>query len=327
MAQIINFPMVQNPPILMADISRYQANLSDPNNIIHFDFDKYYNKGGRIIMIRSTVANAGQDYEYPYNLQQVKRKKMLLQVYGYLKLWHNIANQVAAFLDDIAQAKDTVGDLFVSAKMDIEENEGLTVNEFLNAYDGCVSKIRKGGYNGILETYTSALKFNKFMGKNKSDLAKNTELHVAHYYTGIDPHRIPVVRPYTPDNWALINNPKEPTWWQFDTYDGGFDWGSNGDNEIDLSWFTKGGGTYASFKKLYGVDLPVAVTPVPIPVGEYATILVASSSIRYDPVLEPNTLFAKAISGKKVKLVENGAVVNGYRPVVAWIYDKNIKPI
>lgn len=321
--------MNQNPPIIMGDISAYNADRQDLNNIKHFDFDKYYNKGGRVILMRSRVANAGQDYEYPYNLVTATTKKLLIQIYGYIKLWHNVPNQVAGLLDDIAQAKDVAGSLFISVKVDIEENDGLTINEFLNAYDGLISKLRKGGYDGLLETYTSAGKFNQFMGKNKSDLAKNTELHVAHYFTGIDPFHIPVQRPYVPDNWALISNPHEPAWWQFDTYDGGFDWGSNGDNEIDFSWFTKGGGTYPSFKKLYNVDLPVAVLPIPVPVGKYGIITVNGSSVRFSPTLvQPganDNLFAKATVNKKVKLIEGEAVVNGYRKVEAWVYDKNIK--
>jgi hypothetical protein len=281
-------------------------------------------------LYRSRVAASGNDYEFPYNLKTATQEDLYQQIYLYLKLWHNIPNQVDGFLDDIAQVKDTAGPLFLSAKIDVEENDGMSINSFLSALDGVISKLRKG-YDGILEIYTSASKMNRFLGKSKSDLVKNTLLHVSHFFTGIDIDRVPLVRPYIPDVWALINNPVEPAWWQVDTYDGGFDWGSNGDNEIDMSFFTYGGGTYEAFKKLYKVDLPVAVPPVPAPAGEYAIITINQSSIRYAPLFTPpnaaDNLFAKAISGRKVKLLPTETVVNGYRPIVAYIWDKNIKKI
>lgn len=333
--QTINFPMRQNPPIWKADISRYQASNPDYPPVVHFDFEQYYNAGGRIIMIRSRTGVAGKDYEYDYNLEHAVIKGLLIEIYMDIKLWKDIKGQAAALLGDIAQAKKVAGDLFVGVRLDVETNDGLIPGTWVGNFDKFVLNLRDG-YDGDLEVYTSASLWNKFAGKTRSDIAKRLGLHVAHYFTGINPFVIPTMRPYIPDNWALINTPVPPTWWQIDTYNQGFQLGSRGDDEIDMNLFTWGGGTYAAFKTRYGMDLPVAPTtpptpePEPEPMSEYAQILVDSLSVRSEPIFtnvaDPNgNLFAKGMKGRKVKIALPGDVVVGYRPVIAWVWDNSLK--
>jgi hypothetical protein len=301
--------------------------------VIHFDFDQYYNAGGRIIMIRCRTGVAGEDYEYKYNLEHAVAKDLLIEIYMDVKLWKDIKGQVLALLGDIALAKKTAGKLFVGVRLDVETNDGLTPGTWVGNFDKFVLNLRDG-YDGDLEVYTSASLWNMYAGKTRSDIAKRLGLHVAHYFTGINPFAIPVVRPYIPDNWALINNPVPPTWWQIDTYNNGYQLGSRGDDEIDMNLFTWGGGTYGAFKARYGVDLPVAPsippTPDPIPEpepSEFAEILVDGLSARFAPIYIASgiNLFAKGMRGRKVKII--GDVVNGYRPVEAWVWDKSLRKL
>lgn len=66
------------------------------------------------------------------------------------------------------------------------------------------------------------------------------------------------------------------------------------------------------------------VVPPPVPPGErWATMQVDQMSVRYDPEFVAETLFAKGLKGKRVRVM--GAAVNGYVPVSGWVWEKSLR--
>lgn len=324
---VIQFPMNQNPPIVEADISRYNAMiLPDGTVISHFDFDKY-SKKSRIIILRSSVANAGMDFEYEYNLRTCEQKEIYVEkIYHYTKLWKDINTQATIIKDAFEMAK-TLSPKYYMKKivLDIEENDGLDKNVFTGNAEKLVSKVY--AYTGVIpEIYTRAYFWNQ--NTYIADWMKECALWIAHHFTGMNPYEVPVARPYLPDAWAKIKNPVIPVYWQFDTYDLGFEWGSTGDNEIDLSFFTYKGGTKAAFQELNGIIYPEPAEPPPTPPpagDDWRVMTVNGMNIRNQPLVADKTLIGKGILNKKVKVV--GPADNGYVPVEAWLYEKSLRKL
>lgn len=255
------FPMKQDPPIVIADISAYNADRRNLDNIKHFDFDKYYQRGGRVIIMRATVGTAGRDYEYEYNLNRCKELGIHVILYHYAKVWKNLDKQAKLFANAIADALDT--GMLLDAFLDIEANDGLSKNAFTNAYAKLMIKTELLA-GMVLGIYTRAMFWNH--NTYRTDLPKRCKLWVAHYFSIMDEKHVPRVRPYIPDDWGAIHNPRPPFFWQYTDDSDGYLWGSTGDDDIDLNYFTWNGGTYDAFKKLYGVDIkPDAIQPPPPP--------------------------------------------------------------
>lgn len=298
MTEVINFPM-SYPPIIGADVSRYNADLNDPDNIVHFDWDIY---PGQFAILRATVATVGYDFEFEYNVQKCIEKGIPFGFYHYTKLWHSIPKQAEIFSEVINRFKDHP--LFLGnqkgfenrgAFLDVEENDGLDKTVFTGNNQKLVIQI-KNATGIIVGEYTRAL----FMNSNsyRNDWMKDMWLWDAHWFTGIDPYNIPLVRPYVADNWAAINHPIEPVLWQFDSPKLGREWGSTGDDNIDLNWFTYNGGTKEAFKSLFNVEPRIFTPPIP-PTPEptnYVTCTASALNIRHVP----------SILGNKVGLLYKG---------------------
>ena len=277
MAIRLDFPMNEIPPIVVADISVYQANYSKYPDIVHFDWDKYYAMGGRAVKLRFSVGCAGEDFELDYNLSECLRLGIYIWGYHYAKLWHNLDKQAAIFAVAIEKAEAT--GLLLGVYHDIEANDGLDKNTFTANAQKLFNKTAALSDFVILDDnpaksnigpYTRGLfwDYNTY----RTDYFKHLPLWIAHHYSEtyeVEPYTIPSWRPLIPDDWAAINNPVGPHWWQFEDYDGGEEWGSNGDDEIDLNWFTWKGGTYQAFEDRYGVSLlPHEPPPIPDPEPE-----------------------------------------------------------
>ena len=83
--KVLPFPMLQNPPIIVADISRYQASNPAMPPVIPFDFSKYQAMGGQVIILRSGVGASGVDYQLSYNLDQCAARGIPVILYHYTK--------------------------------------------------------------------------------------------------------------------------------------------------------------------------------------------------------------------------------------------------
>jgi len=351
---ILPFPMLQNPPIVLADISRYQASnpLSPP--VIPFDFDKYYAMGGRVIVLRSSVGAAGRDYQFEYNLGECARLGIFVIIYHYTKLWHSLDKQAALMYEaiELALAK---GCILLEVYFDIEANDGLDKTKFTANATKLVNKTRKlsddgngwvqiknvlGGSN--IGIYTRGWFWNA--NTYRTDFFKYLPLWVAHHYSStvsVDPFSLPSWRPYIPDDWAAINHPVHPTFWQFDTYNNGVAWGSNGDDEIDLNWFTWDGGTYESFKLRYGVELqpgapipPVPPDPPEPPIPPTITHYTVDEAKctwlngRTDPTSSVDNKVVVLRAGQKATLLEDNGDWKMVRldNVECWMYGYYLKP-
>ena len=276
--KVLPFPMLQNPPIIVADISRYQASNPAMPPVIPFDFSKYQAMGGQVIILRSGVGASGVDYQLSYNLDQCAARGIPVILYHYTKLWHSLDKQAALLYNAIELALSK-GCIILEVYLDIEANDDLDKTAFTSYATKLVNKIKKLSDEGNgwiklddglglsnIGIYTRAYFWNG--NTYRTDLFKHLPLWVAHHYSvnvAVDPFSLPSWRPFIPDDWAAINNPVAPTFWQFDTYNNGEAWGSNGDDEIDLNWYTWDGGTYESFEKRYGVKLTPGVPQPPEP--------------------------------------------------------------
>jgi len=268
----------------MGDISNYNAQ-RNVSPVVHFDFDAYQEMGGKIITIRGGVNAAGEDWELDYNLNECNSRGLHFRVYHAVKLWKNLDTQAKIIEGVINQAKSSP--YYVESDFDIETNDGLNKQEMVNAYQKLDNKVldRVGEALGV---YTRAYWWNANVAR--SDRPKQRRLWIAHHFTGIDPFRIPSVRPYIPDDWGAINNPVLPTWWQIDTYDNGWAYGSRGDDEIDMNIFTLDGGTSQAFENHYGFAItpepppPIPPPPPPPPGNGYAVTVTASTwNVRSGP--------------------------------------------
>jgi len=320
----LNFPMLQNPPIVSADISRYQAMITPGGEVIsHFDFDKYAKKA-RHIKLRCSVANAGLDFEFEYNLGACEAKDVYVStIYHYTKLWKDITTQSDIIKDAYDMAKSLAPTHYLNRiALDIEANDGLDKNTFTGNAEKLVSKVH--ALTGVLpDIYTRGY----FWDENTypASWMKELRLWVAHHYVGLDPYSVPTVRPFIPNAWGDINNPITPYRWQFDHHEGGAEWGSTGDNEIDLSFFTYKNGTKSSWSELYGIPYPEPLEPTPIPTEDWRIMTVNAMNIRNEPVISSSTLVGKGIKGKKILV--SGEPKNGYVPTEVWIFEKSLKKI
>lgn len=321
---VINFPMNQSPPIVSADISRYQAYiLPDGTVVSHFDFDKY-SKKSRVIKLRGSVANAGTDFELEYNLSTCEAKKIYINnIYHYTKLWKDITAQANIIKDVYDMAKTLAPTHYLKRlTLDIEVNDGLDKNTFTGNAEKLVSRVY--ALTGVVsDIYTRAYFWNQCT--YPASWMKECGLWDAHHFLGLNPYIIPVVRPYIPDAWGDINNPIPPFEWQFDTNDNGADWGSTGDNEIDLNFFTYKGGTKESFQELYKIPYPEPLEPPPVPAEDWREMTVDGMNFRNKPVITPTSLVGKGIKGKLVKVI--GGVNNGYVPTETWLYEQSLKKV
>lgn len=317
---ILPFSMVEDPPLVIADISVYNAHptLTPPR---YFDFQKYWDKGGRVIILRGGVANAGWDYQLTYNVEKCIEMGIHFMIYHYTKLWKNLDNQVAIFSDIVSYAQSTP--LFLDQFLDIETNDGLSKTTFTGNAEKIVTRLH--GSSGILPgIYTRAYFWNANTYRN--DWAKHLKLWVAHHFTGMSPYVIPTARPYIPDDWADINNPEVPYLWQIDTHDDGISWGSTGDNEIDLSFFTRNGGTYSAFNSIWGTNIqPPTANPPPTPTEDWREMKVNSMSMRNKPLYQTDTLAGRGILNRKVEVI--GENVNGYVPTRIWLWENSLKKV
>lgn len=316
----LQFPMLENPPLVIGDISVYNAHptLTPPR---HFDFQKYWDKGGRVIILRGGVANAGWDYEFIYNVNKCNELGIYFMVYHYTKLWKNLDNQAAIFSDIIDYAKTS--NLFLDHYLDIETNDGLNKTVFTGNAEKIVNKVYDST-DMLPGIYTRAYFWNANTYRN--GWAKHLKLWVAHHFTGINPYILPTARPYIPDDWADINTPENPYLWQIDTHDSGEEWGSTGDNEIDLNFFVRNGGTYSAFNSVWDTNLqPPTTTPPPTPSEDWREMLVDSMSLRNQSIYESSTLVGRGIRNKRVKIIGNS--VNGYVPTELWIWENSLKKV
>ena len=320
----IDFPMNQNPPLVSADISRYQARVTQEGEVIsHFDFDKYIKKS-RTIKLRGGVATAGIDFEYEYNLKTCEQLDIYIDnVYHYTKLWKDLTAQANIIKDVYDMAVTMAPTKYLKRlTLDIEANDDLDKNEFTGNAEKLVNKVL--GLTGVVvDIYTRGY----FWDQNTylATWMKECKLWDAHHYSNLDPYSVPAVRPFIPNAWGAINNPIIPTEWQFDTCDSGFDWGSTGDNEIDLNFFTYDGGTKAAWEKLYGVTYPEPLEPCPVPTEDWRIMTVNAMNIRSEPIISSSTLVGKGIKGKKILV--SGDPKNGYVPTKVWIFEKSLKKI
>lgn len=262
MARKIQFPMYEDPPILAADIGVYQSN-QNTTPVTHFDFEAYQARGMRALKLRGGVAAAGLDYEFGYNLNECQQRKIWVpDVYHYTKLWKSLDAQAAVAWDTYQLAKEYSVFLGFLA-LDIEENDDLSKTQFTGNAEKLVSRlIGKGVPEDRLGIYTGAYVWEKFTYRN--DWAKHLWLWIAHWFPGVNLFKLPTFRPYLPDDWAGITNPDiehDLRWWQVDVPYVGFEFGSRGDDQIDMNWFTYQGGTRAAWKSLYGVDYGEATLP------------------------------------------------------------------
>ena len=259
---VLPFEMNQSPPIWMSDISGYNSDRR-VSPVIHFNFDDYQAMGGKIICIRGGVNDAGEDYEFGYNAAECHSHGIYFKIYHAVKMWKNLDTQAKIIQGVIEQAKSSP--YYVESDFDIETNDGLSKSQMTNNYIKLDQKVydRVGEWMGV---YTRAYWWNANFAR--SDIPKKRRLWIAHHWTGIDPFQVPSVRPYIPDDWAKINNPVTPTWWQVDTYDNGYQFGSRGEDEIDMNMFTLDGATNKAFEDHYGfalTDDPPAPIPPPPP--------------------------------------------------------------
>lgn len=256
------FQMDESPPILKLDISRYQAN-RNVSPVVHFDFDSFEAMGGQVMSIRGSVNNVGTDFEFYHNATECDSRGIVFDSYNPVALWENLdqqADRIADLIKDMQQSQ------WYSKQswLDLERNYNLTKLVFTERAWKVAKKVydRCGEWLGI---YTGAYFWNANVDRMHVDSFKDLSYWTAHYFPGLDPFQVPDARPYCPHSWADINNPKEPDWWQFDTNDNGYAWGSRGDDEVDVNFFTFQGGTYNAFEKRYGFKLKEDIPPVPPP--------------------------------------------------------------
>lgn len=280
MTEVIKFPMNQNPPIVIGDVSRYQSMYTQDGKLVsHFDMHKYAQKS-KAITLRGGVAADGLDWEFEYNLgAAVKEDVIVDEVYHYTKLWKNLDIQADLIADMVVIARTLAPNHYCNrVAIDIETNDGLDKNTFTGNAEKLASKV----YNKVSlipDIYTRAIFWNN--NTYKSSWMKDCGLWDAHHFYGMDPYKVPVIRPYVPDAWADINNPIAPFKWQFDTHDSGFEWGSTGDNEMDLNFFTFEGGTPEAFLKFYKKPYPVFLPPPqpePEPIDEIVPIKIVRTT-------------------------------------------------
>lgn len=278
MAEVLQFPMNQSPPIIWGDVSRYQAMYTPDGKLVsHMDFEKYATKS-RVIDIRGGVANEGMDYEFEYNLTACVLNEILVKtIYHATKLWKNIDGQAQIIKDSYDIAKALAPDHYCKRlALDIETNDGLTKNVFTGNCEKLLNRI----YNltGVIaDIYTRAIFWNA--NTYIASWMKDVDWWIAHHFYNLNPYKIPVPRPYLPDCIVKINNPFPPIQWQFDTHDNGADWGSTGDNEIDLNFFTYKGGTAAAFEEKFGKPYPIVLPPPEPPVqGEIVPLKIVRTT-------------------------------------------------
>jgi len=284
MAIRINFPMMQNPPILGADISVYNADRRR-TPIVHFDHEQFRAKGGRFLILRGGAATEGLDYEYEHNLAECTWMGTPFWVYHYTKLWKDLDQQVAIIRQIHELAKHSPMYCGI-AEMDIEANDGLSKAMFTGNFIKMGIRLEDNIGAGARGTYSRASFWDRFVERN--DMSKEMHLHVAHWFPGINPGAVPTARPLLPDDWGAINHPRIPLVWQFDVVENGFEWGSRGEDQIDLDWFTWGGGTEAAWNGMFDVALPGSVQPPPEPEPEPAgglhfRVLVNTLNVRSGP--------------------------------------------
>lgn len=298
---VIPFEMNQSPPIWMSDISAYNSDRR-VSPIIHFNFDDYQERGGTIICIRGGVNDAGVDYEFDYNAAECHDRGIYFKVYHAVKLWKNLDTQAKIIQDVIEQAE--FSPYYIESDFDIEINDGLSKTQMTSNYTKLDQKVIDR-VNEMLGVYTRGYWWNANF--SRSDLPKKRRLWVAHHWTGIDPFQVPKVRPYIPDDWGAINNPVTPTWWQIDTYDNGYQFGSRGEDEIDMNLFTLNGATSKAFEDHYGFALtedPPPPIPEPPPPKPGATIVMKMTAEKWNVRAGPGTYFGDVGDLFKDEIVE-----------------------
>jgi hypothetical protein len=314
---ILNFPLT-SPLIIGADISSYQANRTS-SPVIHFDFDSFLERGGKFLKIRWTVAASGTDYEAEYNIEKAIEKKIPFSLTGYAKMWKNIKTQVTHFTTGIQQYMDNP--YFIGADWDIEDNDGLSKQEFGGNAEKLVKQtLETLGRDPGLGIYTRA----SFWDVNtyRSDWPKKLRLWVAHHFPNIDPLKTPTVRPYIPKDWGDINKPVPPTFWQFDVHNHGYEWGSRGDDQIDLNWFTWDSGTVGAFISLFGVEPPGDIFEHPP--GPKLVEVVKPTNLRSQPVIVTETAVSLLPVGQQIEFA--GEMDNWYQ-VLLYVWKTNCKTV
>jgi len=319
----IYFPMEQDPPLVSADVSVYQAMILPDGTIVsHFDFEQY-SKKSRTIRLRGGVATAGIDFEYEYNLTTCESKCIYVDnVYHYTKLWKDLDSQAQIIKDTFDIAKGLAPTKYLNRlALDIETNDDLNKNTFTGNAEKLVNKVY-GLTNVIPDIYTRAYFWNQ--STYPATWMKNCGLWVAHHFPGINFYSVPIVRPYLPDAWADINNPIICFEWQADHYDNGADWGSTGDNEIDLNYFTYNGGTKAAWEDFYGVPYLEPTEPTPS-TDDWREMIIDRQNMRNAPTWADTAKVGQGKKGKRVKVI--GDKVSDFVPAEIWLYEDYLKEV
>lgn len=294
--------------VLGIDVSRYQASEDGSKR---FDWAKAAPKI-YFAFIRASVGAAGVDFQLYYNLQESKRQDVPVGLYHYLKPekdWKKQADVFASLAVD-GQSGKPAGQL--PPVVDVEETGGLSkaalgsyVEKFVMRFEAAT------GLSMIV--YTSPGFWDAAMPL--TNWAKNRRLWVANY---------DVTAPRLPKEWGECNNPRPWSFWQFTSKGPGFEYGSGGDDDIDLNYYN---GTLADLNREFGLTVAPHPDPDPDPEPQpngRVSITVNNTNIRCRPEITPSTDVGDLKTGTQFEVV---ADLDPWLAVKAYVWKRNTKPV
>lgn len=224
-------------PVVGVDVSEWQGTI---------DWAKLASKV-YFVFIRAGYGNTYRDSKYNSNLSNAHSKGRGVGIYWYVKPnnnsnWRNHLDTIVPIYKDSGSQIPMV--------LDVEETA-------LNKTDttAWVYKLQRDfedrtGVSPIIYTSAGWWNYNTY----RNDWAKQLTLWVAHWTTADSP--------IIPNDWALINNPKTWTFWQWSSKGIGADYGVSSAS-IDLNRYHY---SLIAFNSQFKMNLPsLDTTPVPPP--------------------------------------------------------------